>query len=102
MQNVTDFVVSTSNSEEFLSVNVSLILRICGALRVSEIVAVNFEGVEFKVDCVKNNIPKSETDQAGPGHHFLISPSVERKKCFCEIIKRYHEKFDEKDQTGRF
>ena len=48
--NVFDFVVSTSNSEEFLSVNVPLILRNFGELRVSEIVAFNFEDVEFKVN----------------------------------------------------
>ena len=102
LQNIQEFLLITSDSDDSLVIKVSLTFGICGAVRVSEIIAINFEGVKINDDGIQIHIRQSKTDQAGVGHSFLISPSAKKTDCFFEIIKAYFTKFPKSMRTGRF
>ena len=68
----------TSDSDDSLVIKVLLTLNI----RVSEIIAINFEDVKINDDAIQVHIRQGKTDHAGVGHSFLISPSAKKTECF--------------------
>ena len=103
LDNVYDYIQLENGSfDEFLTVKVAMILGVCGALRASEICALEFEDIEYQQELINVNIRSSKTDQSSSGHSFFISPNSNKNQCFCELIKRYIQCFPAEQQTGRF
>ena len=100
IENVQYFLRNSEDSFSNLVVKVGIIVGVYGGMRISEIIALNFEDVKYDQGKYEVIIKCSKADPQGKGHSFLINPQPENTICPCHWISKYINCFEVK--TGRF
>lgn len=96
-EQIEQFVLNASDSLDIEVKKLIAQIGIQGALRVSELVNLEYNDVTFLENgAVDIFIKKSKTDPASKGHHFIITPNCNPKLCCVTRLQKYMDLMDTK------